>query len=357
MKKMMTTLNRAELYREIWQMSVKKVAEKYNLNYSKLLAACRENSIPIPSSKYWVDLRTGKDVSDLIEPLPDYEKDEIIVESNVKTGKENSLEKVSTVPDEESKDSGVVNYNSELLNSLKNRLQFLPSDKIDSIYEVLINKEFALNKRLNKKVVNYKKSVELWHRKENNSKRDYFDSRYEPNNIERPMFIKEISAESLSRLYKLLDILVELFHALGEKVTDDFKVQIDSDYVEFEIIESKDKIKHELTKEEARELLEYEDAKQQSRYASRPKIRKYDHVFNGVFRIKTSTGKYVRDKKNLLLEEMLGEIVIIFYESYFEIKERREEREEAERLREIERKREDEHRELVNTEKKKLYSY
>ena len=63
MTKKTMTLSRQQLYDEIWKVSVAGVARKYNLNYSKLIAKCREVNIPFPSSGYWTRKNLGKDVS------------------------------------------------------------------------------------------------------------------------------------------------------------------------------------------------------------------------------------------------------------------------------------------------------
>ena len=46
-------LTRKQLYDEIWVLSVAGVARKYNLNYGKLIATCKVENIPFPSSGYW----------------------------------------------------------------------------------------------------------------------------------------------------------------------------------------------------------------------------------------------------------------------------------------------------------------
>lgn len=45
-------LTRKQLYDEIWAVSVAGVARKYNLNYGKLIATCKVENIPFPSSGY-----------------------------------------------------------------------------------------------------------------------------------------------------------------------------------------------------------------------------------------------------------------------------------------------------------------
>ena len=64
------TFQRAELYREIWAISLSKVAAKYQVPASKLKEACEKANIPLPTNKYWGDLSVGKPVTPI--PLPDF---------------------------------------------------------------------------------------------------------------------------------------------------------------------------------------------------------------------------------------------------------------------------------------------
>ena len=62
------TISRQKLYDEIWTISARKVAEKYEIAYARFLKICSENSIPIPPSGYWTKLQFGKPVEKI--PLP-----------------------------------------------------------------------------------------------------------------------------------------------------------------------------------------------------------------------------------------------------------------------------------------------
>lgn len=53
----------------------------------------------------------------------------------------------------------------------------------------------------------------------------------------------------------------------------DLSVKIRQDVVHFKFAEAQDKVPHEITKQEAKELLEYKEAKRYKRYASEPKIK------------------------------------------------------------------------------------
>ena len=121
----------------------------------------------------------------------------------------------------------------------------------------------------------------------------------------------------------------------------------------FEIIESQDKVNHELTKEEAKQLIEYNDKLKSYSYASKPNIRKFDYIPNGNLRIKLPNGKYVKDTKNSKLEEMIPEIILLFYQCYYDDRIRREAREEAQRIQDEERRNARILQEQINDEKKR----
>lgn len=173
----------------------------------------------------------------------------------------------------------------------------------------------------------------------------------------QPKFIKEVSTEQLPRLYRILDTLFTIFDKIGEIITDDLRIQIGKDTVDFEVIESTVKVNHELTKEEARQLVEYNDEVKRRSYALKPNIRKYDYIPNGVLRIKVSNGKYVKDTKSNKLEDMISDIVILFYQRYFEICTQREEWEDAQRIREEEKQKERMVQERIDHEKKKTRKF
>ena len=54
--------NRKELYAEIWERSLSKVAKKHDIQYSKLKEACEKSNIPLPTQAYWSSLYSGKKV-------------------------------------------------------------------------------------------------------------------------------------------------------------------------------------------------------------------------------------------------------------------------------------------------------
>ncbi|KAF0225289.1 MAG: hypothetical protein FD179_1337 [Erysipelotrichaceae bacterium] len=220
------------------------------------------------------------------------------------------------------------------LEEVRNSLHFLETGKIETIISVLSTFEVKENKRLHKKVSLYKENIDDWNIRAKAAERSYLDPQYRHNTLEKPKFSKEISNGQLPRLYRILDTLFSIFDQIGEVVTDDLCIKINDDNVSFEMIESTDKMNHEITKAEAQQLVKYNDEVKRHSYASKPHIKKYDYIPNSIFRIKLSNGKYIKDTKENKLEDMLPDIVLLFYQCYFEIRTNREAQERAQRIRE-----------------------
>jgi len=99
-----------------------------------------------------------------------------------------------------------------------------------------------------------------------------------------------------------------------------------------------------------KQLLKYEEERKRYSWASKPQIRKYDHVFNGRLSLTVNGQKSFRDCKSYVLEDRLGDIMIELYEAAEEIKKAHEAREEAERKRQEEERRKEERRKRYNVE-------
>lgn len=76
-------ITREELYKEIWEISLTGVAKKYDLNYSKLVSACKEHNIPYPTSAYWTKKKMGLDIKDDVIPLHESQEKEIRLELRI----------------------------------------------------------------------------------------------------------------------------------------------------------------------------------------------------------------------------------------------------------------------------------
>ena len=357
--------SRDKLYNEIWEISAKQVANRYGLKYSSLLKKCKEYSIPLPDGKYWYFKSNKRDISNLIVKLPLSNVVEIEVEiqpskvlkrgcnSNDLSTSKLEIKDKDVIP---SFDTSSKEYSLNI-EEIRNLLFFLETDKIEKIVSILSIYNSNSNQRLNKYVLAYKEKIIEWNKRVKSSELSFYDPRYQNNTLKQPKFIKDVSTDQLPRLYKILDILFSLFEQFGEVITDDLSIQINKDIISFEIIESKDTITHSLTKEEAQRLVIYNDEVKSRNYVSKPKIPKYDYVPNGIFKIKLSNGKYIKDTKTIKLEDMIPEAAILFYQCYFEIRNKREEYEKAQHIWEEQRRKAQELQECINLEKIKTREF
>lgn len=380
MTKSTMTLSRQQLYDEIWQMSVAGVARKYNLNYAKLIAKCREANIPFPSSGYWTRKNMGKDVSGEVVALPpsDNENVELLL-AGVKSEKkkkvisdaeelhsdmEEGLKKAASSMEEKGKETG----NEDQAVSVKETVEksgaddtvlpFLDSVEKKRVLQAASELRIRDKKRLHEQLIKYRKSMTEWKQKQREvqNQRGY-QRRNRPD--DEPAFFNEISPESQQRAFLILDALFCAVEELGGKVNADLSMRVMADTVRIRIAEGQDKVKHELTKQEARALVEYNDKVKRNGWASKPQIRKYDSIYNGKLRIIFDNGEYIRDTGKEKLEDRLGDLLMRLYENSEEARiqrerleeERRKREEEARRQAEIQKRKEDEvrrTRELLN---------
>ena len=183
------------------------------------------------------------------------------------------------------------------------------------------------------RVVQYKKDIADYKSKlkEAQSRPCYNPRHNKPEN--EPAFFKEMSDECMSRAIAILDTVFKSIESLGGSINSDLSVKIRDDIVRFRMVESQDQVKHEMTKQEAQELVKYNDDIKNHRWASKPQIRKYDKVYNGKLRIEFGERSYIRDNDSEKLEDRLGDILVTLYEKAEENRIVREAREEAERKR------------------------
>ena len=354
-------LSRKHLYDDVWMLSVAGVARKYNLNYSRLIGSCKEAEIPYPSSGYWTRKNLGKDVSSEIVPLKG--DGSLLVElatnnsvikriKNIKPEADHvEKELVGELPEEVSSaaevnmNDGVAleeNVKDKVIPELTGVLDFLEQDERERVLTAAYSLEINENTRLHKALVQYKRRISDYAAQlKQAQKQPYYNPRYnKPDN--EPEFFKEVSEKGTVRLMAILDAVFKAVEKLGGSVNDDLSIKIKNDVVRFRVAEAEDKVKHELTKKEAQELIQYEDAIKHNKWASKPQIRQYDKVYNGRIRIVFGEKNYIRDSEKEKLEDRLGDILIKLYEKAEENRIARERREEEQQRREEEaRKREE----------------
>lgn len=343
-------MTRKQLYDEIWKMSVSAVAKKYNLNYAKLIETCKNEKIPYPQSGYWTRLNLGKDVSNEVTELPKTDKEEIEVllngvrTSTIKKIKENKniiLDEVIN-DDVDEKEIHVTSKkeNTDISKSdisiYDGVLTFLPEEERKQVVDKAITLEIKESGRLHSTLVQYKKSIELYNKQlKEAQKASYYNPRIH-NPDKKPEFISEVSEDGLKRVIAILDAIFKAIESLGGHIDSDMSIKIKNDYVTMKFAEGQDKVKHELTKQEAIQMVKYNDEIKYHHYASKPQIRQYDHPYNGKLRVVLGDHKYIRDNETEKLEDRLGDILMALYEKAEENRICREQREEEQRKREEE---------------------
>ena len=352
-------LTRKQLYDEIWALSVAGVARKYNLNYGKLIATCKAENVPFPSSGYWTRKNMGKDVSNEAVELSGHEETEISLITNDATIKRIRKAKAEIV---ENKQTDIIEDAKVVVEELQQNkaeniskwsggmLEFLDETERNKVLEVACNLQINQNTRLHKTLVQYKKDIADYKSKLREAQnRSYYNPRYnKPEN--EPEFFKEMSDECMPRAIAILDTVFKAIESMGGSINSDLSVKIRGDIVRFRMVESQDQVKHEMTKQEAQALVKYNDDIKNHRWASKPQIRKYDKVYNGKLRIVFGERSYIRDTDSEKLEDRLGDILVTLYEKAEENRIAREAREEAERKRVEEARRREENRQRKEQE-------
>ena len=311
--------NRERLYREVWEKPVTEVAKQYKVSDVTIHKVCKSLDIPTPALGYWAKVRAGKPVKQI--PLPKSDKPE------TKTGIQTGLEAT--------------------IRATKELLQFLSVEDKSVVLSVAMQMQIPdENARMNSKIIAHRKKVVEWQK--SNQKRDPYRNR---RNVSDPPFLADtVSDASLPRVCRIFDALIKALEPLGCAVTDDLSFIINGETVRISVSESKDKITHVPTREENIQMLKYEEDKRNYSWASPPTIRKYDHVYNGKISITVGSEKSFRDCKSYVIEERLGDMLILLYEASNEVRLRREAREAEERKRQEEARLREERRERYNRE-------
>jgi hypothetical protein len=311
--------DRETLYKEVWEKPVTEVAKRYKVSDVAIHKVCKALDIPTPPAGYWAKLRAGKPVS--VIPLP--KSDKPSRKTGIRTGSTNQA-----VEEEES-------------------LAFLNEEDRSVIFavasQILLPDEGA---RMHPKIIAHRKVVAEWKKHKNSDNRGW--NRRNAESV--PFLADSISDESLPRACRIIDALIKAMEPLGCSLTDSLSFVVNGEIVPLAFSESKDEVKHIPTKEENMQLLKYEEERKRYSWASKPQIRKYDHIFNGRLTLTVNGQKSFRDCKSYVLEDRLGDIMIEIYEAAEEIRKARVAREEAERKRQDEERRREEFRKRYNVE-------
>lgn len=314
--KLINTYDRETLYKEIWSEPIIKVAQRYGVSDVAIHKICKAMDIPKPPAGYWRQLETGKQVDRI--PLPPTTK------PTQKTGFRTHgcvYEEITEKP----------------------ILDFLPVEEQNRIIETAQNmlREYS-GKKLHTVLKQNKISIAHWaatHPRDISASRKR-DSYYSPPEGEPPLYY-DISNESLPRVHSFLSVLFYAVEYLGGSVNMDLTLQIRGETVSYFVYESETQVAHVYTKEELRQLEKYEKEKSHS-WAYKPRIRKYDYVFNGKLRFSVFKDNCYNDSGNVLIENQLGNILIDLYEKSEVVRIDREAKEAAQRKAEEEKRKREE---------------
>ena len=319
------TYNREKLYEEVWAKPVVEVAVQYGVSDVAIHKICKSLNVPVPPRGYWAKLRAGEKMKK--PPLP------------IAKG---AMEKIGTRTFEGVKFSNISSLPLSFLSESEKQKVLLAAQQIQMPAE---------NSKLHKKINASQSVVNKWDR--NNTKPEGAQKSYKNYSNRPPLLAGVISNESLPRVYRILDALFRQVESLGGSVNDDLSLRIRNEDVNIQVFEAQDEVKHVITRQEAQELLKYEDAQRHGHWASKPNIRKYDYVFNGRLRISIRKGRYFRDTDTINIESRLGDILIDLYEESEVVRLDREAQEEAKR-KEAEEKRLREERRIRHNEELEL---
>ena len=266
----------------------------------------------------------GKDVSGEIKPLPQKDFDDIYLYpadySSVKKHKQKDDNQNGSSEEQKSDIQNQVSVTktekSFICDMPITVLSFLEEGERERVINELENIQVKPNARIHPVLIEYKKSIEEWkkHEKENTYIRRGRYDYYRGQKIEQPIFMNEVSESGLKRIIVILDTLYKVIEKLGGEIKQDLSMKIREDVVSVSFVEGQDKKTHELTKQEAKALLEYKEKIKFQQYASKPQIKKYDYYYNGKLRIKFSNGKYFRDNEQQKIEDRIDEIIVELYE-------------------------------------------
>lgn len=311
--------DRETLYKEVWEKPVTEVAKRYKVSDVTIHKVCKALDIPTPPPGYWAKLRAGKPVNKVSLPNSDKPSQKIGIQTGATRQPIAEKEHLSFMNEEDR--SVIFSVASQIL---------IPDD----------------NARMHPKIIAHRKVVADWKKQKNSDNSSWNKRKAEP----APFLADSVSDESLPRACRIIDALIKAMEPLGCSLSDNLRFIVNGETVAISIVESKDEVKHIPTKEENLLLLKYEEERKRDSWASKPQIRKYDHIFNGKLSLTVNYRKSFRDCKSYVLEDRLGDIMIEMYKAAEEIRKEREAREEAERKRKEEERRREEYRKRYNTE-------
>ena len=350
-----TKLTRKQIYDEVWSISISGMVKKYDILYSLLYKQIKDANIPIPPKGYWTKKEYGKET--VVAELKGNPDEVIELYKHISFVSKNKDDTKI-----QAEDKTVINTTQSIIkNDVKENaaasskyrgeydaiLPFLSADEKEQIFVAVSNVKITDEKeRLHSKIIAYRKRIESWEKEF--KKQTPYQQKQSKNTA--PYLKYDVADNSLPRVFRIIDSLIKAMKPLGVDLDDNLCFHYKTDYIKLSFSEATTEIPHELTKEERMSLLKYEDERKRYSWASKPQIRKYDHMHNGRISVGVGLKRRFRDGKFITLEEQLGDLMIAIFIAINDAKIAREEYEEAERKRREEQRKREELRERYNEE-------
>ena len=345
-------LTRKQIYDEVWSISISGMVKKYDISYSLLYKQIKDANIPIPPKGYWTKKEFGKETvvaelnGDPDEVVELYKRMPFISKNKADTkiqAEEKTVMNTSESLVEKENEVVSSNYDGEY----DTLLPFLSAEEKEQLFVAVSNVKITDEKeRLHSKIIEHRKRIEGW---ENEfKKRTPYQQKQSKNTA--PYLKYDVADSSLPRVFRIIDSLIKAMKPIGVDLDDNLCFHYKTDYIKLSFSEATTEMPHELTKEEHMSLLKYEDERKRYSWASKPQIRKYDHIHNGRISVGVGLKRRFRDGKFITIEEQLGDLIIAIFIAINDAKLTREEREEAERKRREEQRKREELRERFNEE-------
>ena len=202
---------RTKLYEEVWTEPMVRVAAKYGMSNNGLKKICLKMDIPFPPNGYWRKLQTGFEVTKA--PLPEEAKRDRYITSRLwstPNGCNNIIE-------------------------LKNKTDHAEQTDMEDLIQTERAREI---KHIHRVIREHKEAYALW-------EKDHLSVDLLRRNTQRrlspgePELWSFVSAKTLPRTYRFLDLLFRVIEKLGGCVLDICTVELYGEVINFKIEEMK----------------------------------------------------------------------------------------------------------------------
>lgn len=315
------------LYRELWEYPAVEVAKSYGVSDVLIGKICKKLNVPKPPPGYWAKKKAGQEPEMI--PLPKECNNTVYpYDGCPKTDNNGQLIVVS----------GKFGKKETVEGNCGDGFGFLSPDEhiqlIEAANSICVS---ASRNKLHCVLQKHKQDYTEWSKQHTRDENAAWPKEKRWNIPEdEPAFWTSVSQKALPRVYSILNALYHTVESLGGKIRKDLMFEIRGEIVPFEIVEGKTQIPHILTKSEQQELERYDKDRLRKMWASKPQIRKYDHIPNGNLTIRITPEKYYRDSPQRPLEMRLSDILLDLFRESETIRIKREKREAEQRKREEE---------------------